>query len=63
MADVSPEVEEVCQDLILTNCQLRRFKEKLHADILKGLSKKTHPNAVVKCYITYVQDLPSGNGI
>nr|CAD7396701.1 unnamed protein product [Timema poppensis] len=30
------------------------------ANIKKGLAKETHPEAVVKCFITYVTDLPDG---
>nr|CAD7454327.1 unnamed protein product [Timema tahoe] len=30
------------------------------AYIKKGLAKETHPEAVVKCFITYVTDLPDG---
>lgn len=36
--------------------------EKLTEDINKGLSKDKHDEAVVKCYTTYVQDLPNGTG-
>lgn len=30
--------------------------------IEKGLSRKTHADADIKCWITYVQDLPNGKG-
>lgn len=36
--------------------------ERLTDDINKGLSKSRHDEAVVKCYTTYVQDLPNGTG-
>ncbi|KAL1452922.1 hypothetical protein WDU94_007106 [Cyamophila willieti] len=35
--------------------------ERLDSAISKGIKKGTHPKAVVKCYPTYVQDLPEGN--
>jgi hexokinase len=31
-------------------------------EIEKGLKKETHPKADVKCFVTYVQDLPNGKG-
>jgi hexokinase len=37
------------------------MKRYLH-EIDKGLKKKTHPTADIKCFITYVQDLPNGKG-
>jgi len=27
-----------------------------------GLGKDTNPSSIVKCYVTYVQDLPNGTG-
>ncbi|KAL1454606.1 hypothetical protein WDU94_010822 [Cyamophila willieti] len=35
--------------------------KRLDRAISKGIKKETHPKAVVKCYPTYVQDLPEGN--
>lgn len=35
---------------------------KLTEEINKGLSKATHEESVVKCFTTYVQDLPNGTG-
>jgi len=30
--------------------------------IRQGLGKDTNPSSIVKCYVTYVQDLPNGTG-
>lgn len=30
--------------------------------IRDGLRKETNPTSIVKCYVTYVQDLPNGTG-
>lgn len=57
---IKPEIREICKDLILTDEQCRKIMEKLTEDINKGLSKDKHDEAVVKCYTTYVQDLPNG---
>jgi len=34
----------------------------LDIGIRNGLGKETNPSSVIKCYITYVQDLPNGTG-
>ncbi|XP_043476581.1 hexokinase type 2 isoform X3 [Leptopilina heterotoma] len=57
---IKPEIREICKDLILTDKQCRKIMENLTEDINKGLSKDRHDEAVVKCYTTYVQDLPNG---
>lgn len=31
-------------------------------EINKGLSKETNHEADVKCFVTYIQDLPNGKG-
>ena len=35
---------------------------KLRTEIDKGLNPKTKLSSSVKCFTTYVQDLPTGNG-
>jgi len=34
----------------------------LDKSIRDGLGKETNASSVVKCYVTYVQDLPNGTG-
>lgn len=36
--------------------------KRLTNEINRGLSKETHTEAIVRCYTTYVQDLPNGTG-
>lgn len=31
-------------------------------EIERGLNNKTHNDADIKCFVTYVQDLPNGKG-
>lgn len=31
-------------------------------EIERGLKKSTHSTADIKCFVTYVQDLPNGRG-
>ncbi|KAG5319354.1 HXK2 Hexokinase, partial [Pseudoatta argentina] len=54
------EIRDACKDLVLSDDQLRLVMQKLTDEINKGLSKETHDDAIVKCFTTYVQDLPNG---
>lgn len=56
------QVRDACQELILTNEDLLQVKEQLLVDLKKGLGKDSNEDAVVKCFPTYVQDLPNGQG-
>lgn len=57
---VCPEIIKGCQDLIMTNDHLRRYMQLFRENIDRGLGKNTNPDAIVKCFPTYVQDLPDG---
>ena len=37
------------------------MEKRMRQAIDRGLSKNTHENATVKCFPTYVQELPSGH--
>ncbi|XP_026319326.1 hexokinase type 2 isoform X2 [Hyposmocoma kahamanoa] len=53
-------IREECEILQMTDKQLREIMKRLHNDLVKGLGKDTHDKAIVKCWITYIQDLPNG---
>ncbi|XP_076240205.1 hexokinase A isoform X2 [Calliopsis andreniformis] len=57
---IDQTIRDICKDLVLSDDQLRMVMQKLDHDIHKGLSKETHDEAIVKCFTTYVQDLPDG---
>ncbi|XP_050420858.1 hexokinase type 2 isoform X2 [Adelges cooleyi] len=57
---VTNEIKEDCKPLLLSNEQLTTLMKDMNDAINKGLSKDTNPSSVVKCYVTYVQDLPNG---
>lgn len=57
------QIREECEILQMTDKQLREIMKRLHNDLVKGLGKDTHDKAIVKCWITYIQDLPNGKGI
>ncbi len=56
------QIREACQDMVLSEEQLKEIMDKLLRNINEGLSKDGHESSAVKCFITYVQDLPSGKG-
>lgn len=47
----------------LSEKHCREIMSRLHNDLVKGLGKDTHANSIVKCWITYIQDLPNGKGM
>lgn len=58
---VSPKIREKLRDFYLSDRTLVEIQRRFLIDVNKGLAKNTHDAAVVKCYVTYVQDLPTGN--
>lgn len=60
MSDVLEEIREQCQELILTDKQVEEIMRRLINEINRGLGKDTQPEADIKCFVTYVQDLPNG---
>ncbi|KAI4458723.1 hexokinase [Holotrichia oblita] len=60
MLSLDLQIREKCKELILSEEQLRQLMKTFHNEIIQGLGKKTHDNATVKCFVTYVQDLPTG---
>ncbi|KAM8721480.1 hypothetical protein ACLKA7_007369 [Drosophila subpalustris] len=60
-ADKKKMVYELCQQLLLTDEQVQELTYRILHELRRGLAKDTHPKANVKCFVTYVQDLPNGN--
>lgn len=57
------QIRDKCQDLVLTDAQVKEIMSRLLNDLKRGLGKDTHAEAIVKCFVTYVQDLPNGKGM
>lgn len=55
------KVRRMCKNFVLSNKKLKDFMNRMNFNINKGLDKETHPVATIKCWQTYVQNLPSGN--
>ncbi|KAH8411613.1 hypothetical protein KR215_007298 [Drosophila sulfurigaster] len=60
-ADKKKMVYELCQQLLLSDEQMQELTYRILHELRRGLAKDTHPKANVKCFVTYVQDLPNGN--
>jgi len=60
-AEKTKMVHELCQQLLLTDEQVQELCYRILHELRRGLAKDTHPKANVKCFVTYVQDLPNGN--
>ena len=54
-------IEDLCRDLIVNNDHIHVVEQRLRVAINEGLSKANHGEATVKCFPTYVNELPSGN--
>lgn len=59
---VYSQIREECEVFQISDTQLREIMKRLHKALLDGLGKKTHAKATVKCWPTYIQDLPNGKG-
>ncbi|XP_017012946.2 hexokinase type 2 [Drosophila takahashii] len=60
-AEKTKMVHELCQQLLLADDQVQELCYRILHELRRGLAKDTHPKANVKCFVTYVQDLPNGN--
>jgi len=59
-AKVSDKIRDACKELILDDKQIQEIMKRFLHEIQLGLKKETHPKADIKCFVTYVQDLPNG---
>ena len=56
------QIEERCANLILDDDQLHEVCKRLLDEINHGLAKETNAQATIKCFPTYVRELPNGEG-
>ena len=54
------EIETICRELVLDNYVLSVIEKRLRDAMEKGLKEKTHNEASVKCFPTFVRELPTG---
>jgi hexokinase len=61
MANIPQKVhDEIDSELVLDIPTLSNVMVKFEQEIKKGLSKAHHASSEVKCFVTYVQNLPAG---
>ena len=56
------KVKDICEELILSQETLQEVCNVLEEELNKGLGKDTNPEATIKCFPTYVRELPNGKG-
>ncbi|KAL7643738.1 UNVERIFIED_CONTAM: hypothetical protein RMT77_005744 [Armadillidium vulgare] len=57
---MNDKVKEICDTLILSDEQLEEVCNHLEIELDKGLGKHTNNDASIKCFPTYVKELPNG---
>ena len=61
LPEVSEKVRQLIDpQLVLDNEKLTQMMIKFEKEVKKGLKKSTHSSSEIKCFVTYVQDLPNG---
>lgn len=56
------QIREKCKELILDGKITEELMRRILIEVNRGLSKETNKEADIRCYITYIQDLPNGSG-
>ena len=60
VTDTRRQIEDYCRDLVINNDHISLMERKMRAAIEKGLNRETHDSSIVKCFPTYVRQLPNG---
>ena len=60
VTDTRRQIEDYCRDLVINNDHISLMERKLRSAIERGLGKETHAASTVKCFPTYVRQLPNG---
>lgn len=60
MATIADKIRETCKDLVLSDETILQVRDLMNQEINKGLGKETNAQATVKCFPTYVRQLPNG---
>ncbi|XP_068153349.1 hexokinase type 2 [Drosophila tropicalis] len=58
--DEFPEAYELCKRFMLGEDQMIEVIDRMTKEINMGLARDTHARSVIKCYVSHVQDLPTG---
>ncbi|XP_030761950.1 hexokinase type 2-like [Sitophilus oryzae] len=60
---ITPEVFEGMKETWMDDAKIQKVMQLFQDNIERGLKKATHKEAIVKCFPTYVQDLPNGTEV
>lgn len=60
VTDTRRQIEDYCRDLLINNDHISLMERKMRSAIEKGLNRETHDSSIVKCFPTYVRQLPNG---
>jgi len=63
ITDKRRQIEDLCRDLVINNDHISQMEQKLRQAIDKGLDASSHSSATVKCFPTFVNQLPSGHEV
>lgn len=56
------QIEQKCAELQINGSTTVKLMDLVLKELNSGLSKKGNANADLKCFITYIKDLPNGKG-
>ncbi|XP_045134088.1 hexokinase type 2-like isoform X2 [Portunus trituberculatus] len=57
---IRKKVKDICQELVLNHEAMKEVCSCLQEEINRGLGKDSNPEATIKCFPTYVRELPNG---
>lgn len=57
---VNTEIEAAVKGFLIDQEKMTEVVERMTKEIKMGLAKDTHARAVIKCFVSHVQDLPTG---
>ncbi|XP_037045634.1 hexokinase type 2-like [Bradysia coprophila] len=57
---VSPQIQAECQELIIDDNTMSKLVKLVLKEVNRGLSKAENINADIKCYETFINNLPNG---
>ena len=60
VTDTRRPIEDSCRDLVINNDHISLMERKMRSAIERGLGRETHDASTVKCFPTYVRQLPNG---
>ncbi|KAH8294215.1 hypothetical protein KR054_009529 [Drosophila jambulina] len=57
---VPNSLKEAVKGFLLEETAMNQVVNRMTKELKMGLARETHPRAAIKCFVTYVQDIPTG---